>query len=310
MRLVLLLLLLMSFPARAFPLAEVEALQFPAWLERNGGRSPLRPGLELKPGDRLHVGDGARTWLRLSDGSRVKLGEKADFRIDELALVEAPKAANGQAADLARQRWGVAHAGKAPPLLTAALDVLKGTFRFTTGTLGKTGRREVRIKVGAATAGIRGTDLWGRSDEEKDLICLIDGQIVVQYGSKLLSLQDPLSFVEVPRGQPPRPVAAASREQVEKWARETELETGSGVGKVGGEWKVNLFSSPDLAVATETRRRVEENGYPVTVMPVTVKGTAYHRLRIENLADRAEAQALAAKLKGRYGIGEPWVSRQ
>ncbi len=308
MRLLLFLLSLLSLSAQAFPLMTVEALQLPAWLERGGVRQPLLPGAGIRQGDGLVVGGGGRVWLSLSDGSRVKLGELADFRVTELGLAEAPKTTGGPSREIARQRWGVAHSGEAPPLLAAALEVAKGAFRFTTGSLGQTGRREVRIKVGAATAGIRGTDVWGKSSDEKDLICLIEGQVVVQHGTKLLSLQDPLSFFVVPRGQPPLPVGAATEEEVKKWARETELEPGAGILRHDGGWQVNLFASPERQETETIRARLAENGYGAEVVEVTVKGKRFHRLRIGGLADRAEAEGLARRLAGRYGLAAPWVS--
>ena len=308
MRSVLILLLFLSLPAEAFPFVSVESLQLPAWVERDGVRSPLRPGTELKRGDVVHVGAGGRAWLDLSDGSRVKLGENADFRLAELALEEAPKAGDKQSLNIARQRWGMAQSGRVPPLLSAALEVLKGAFRFTTSTLGKTGRREVRIKVGVATAGIRGTDVWGKSSDEKDLICLIEGQVVVQHGTRLVSLQEPLSFFVVPRGQSPLPVGTASEEEVRKWARETELEPGAGILRRGGGWQVNLFASPELPEVEAQRVRLAENGYGAEIVEVAVKGRRFHRLRISGLTDRAEAEGLARRLAGRFGLATPWVS--
>ncbi|MGD9788487.1 MAG: hypothetical protein AB7U30_11115 [Sulfuricellaceae bacterium] len=60
MRSVLILLLFLALPAEAFPLVSVGSLQLPAWVERDGVRSPLRPGAELKQGDVVHVGAGGR----------------------------------------------------------------------------------------------------------------------------------------------------------------------------------------------------------------------------------------------------------
>ena len=34
------------------------------------------------------------------------------------------------------------------------------------------------------TAGIRGTDLWGSSDAERDLVCLVEGRITVTHPRK------------------------------------------------------------------------------------------------------------------------------
>jgi hypothetical protein len=43
----------------------------------------------------------------------------------------------------------------------AALTVLAGAFRFTTDALDNR-KRDVAVKAKLVTAGIRGTDLWGK----------------------------------------------------------------------------------------------------------------------------------------------------
>ena len=59
--------------------ATVEAVQSPAWRDRGGLIVPLAAGMELKSGDVLRTGSGVRVFLKLAEGSRVKLGEAARF---------------------------------------------------------------------------------------------------------------------------------------------------------------------------------------------------------------------------------------
>ena len=42
--------------------------------------------------------------------------------------------------------------------------------------------RDVRVKVNAVTAGIRGTDVWGKSESDRDIVCLLEGRIDVSHG--------------------------------------------------------------------------------------------------------------------------------
>ena len=51
----------------------------PAWLDRGERVLLLTPGLEIKSGDRLRTGEGARAYLKLPEGSTVKLGESAQL---------------------------------------------------------------------------------------------------------------------------------------------------------------------------------------------------------------------------------------
>ena len=57
----------------------------PAWVERDAKRVPLAPGMELKGGDELRTGAGARIYVKLSEGSLVQLGENASLRLQDLA---------------------------------------------------------------------------------------------------------------------------------------------------------------------------------------------------------------------------------
>ncbi|MGH8706319.1 MAG: FecR domain-containing protein, partial [Burkholderiales bacterium] len=124
--------------ALAAPAAVVEGIQMPAWVERDGMRIPLTVAMELKPGDRLLTGGDSRVLIRLAEGSIVKLGENGMLLL----------------AELDPRRDGV---------FQAVMRVAEGAFRFTTEALAKQRRRDVRISVATVTAGIRGTDLWGRS---------------------------------------------------------------------------------------------------------------------------------------------------
>src|SRR5437763_17127822 len=85
--------------------ARVEAVQYPAWLERGGAAVPLTPGTRLQSNDKLRTGANARVQLQLGEGSAVKLGENAQFVIGKV------------------EERGIFH---------AALAVLSGAFRFTT----------------------------------------------------------------------------------------------------------------------------------------------------------------------------------
>lgn len=50
----------------------VEAVQLPAWVERQGQRSAAQPGQQLRGNDKAITADGARMLLRLQDRSVIK----------------------------------------------------------------------------------------------------------------------------------------------------------------------------------------------------------------------------------------------
>jgi hypothetical protein len=53
-----------SAPVLAQPAAVVEGVQ-PAWVERDSVRTPIQPGMLLKPGDLVHTGAGSRLMVRM-----------------------------------------------------------------------------------------------------------------------------------------------------------------------------------------------------------------------------------------------------
>src|SRR3954469_8954906 len=63
----------------------VDAVQMPAWVEQaSGARDALVVGRVLHNKERVVTGAGARAWLRLADGSLVKLGENGQLGLDDL----------------------------------------------------------------------------------------------------------------------------------------------------------------------------------------------------------------------------------
>jgi hypothetical protein len=193
-----LLALFLVVPAWAQPAAVVDAVQAPAFLDRDGRSAPLAVGTELKAGDAIRTGAGARARLKLAEGSVVRLGENAALNIS----------------DLQPQKEGI---------FRAALRVIQGAFRFTTDAVAKGRKRDVSITVGAVTAGIRGTDLWGKSEAGREIVCLIEGRIEVgAQGEKPVVMDKPRQFYRREQGRT-QPVGLVSPEQLGQWAKETEI---------------------------------------------------------------------------------------
>jgi FecR-like protein/sporulation related protein len=256
--------------------AVVEAVQFPAWLERGGQAVPLTPGTVLQPQDRLRTGTNARAQLKLPEGSTVKLGEQAQFVFDR---------------------------SEDRNVFRATLQVLSGAFRFTTDALLKSQRRDVTIKVKNVTAGIRGTDLWGKSTGERDLVCLIEGKISVgSEGHPNVTLDQPLDFYQRPVGGAPS-VAKVDEKQLAQWAQETELSKDGPGARAGGAWRVSAAAYKTRDEALAMNRKLRASGYPSEI--VTADGI--FSVRIAGLAGENEAHALLASLRSVPGITLPAV---
>jgi cell division septation protein DedD len=258
--------------------AQVEAVQYPAWLERGGNTVPLAPGIELEARDKVRTGAAARVVLRFREGSTVKLGENARFEIERV---------------------------ESRGIFRAALQVISGAFRFTTQALAKRQHRDITIKVTNITAGIRGTDVWGKSTQERDLVCLLEGQVnVSSEGGAPVTLDKPLDFYQKPRGGEAQ-VARVDAKQVEIWSAETEIARDGPTARVGGDWRViaSKFERRDAALALS--RRLRGSGYPAHVVD---EENGVFVVQIAGLAGEPEARSLMAKLRGIAGVTIPSVA--
>lgn len=269
----------------AAPAAIVEGVQMPAWVERGTGLTvPLSPGMELKAGEQVRTGANARLLLKLSEGSQVKLGENGALRL----------------IDLKPDEGGV---------FRAALNVVEGAFRFTTDALMKNRRRNVNITVATVTIGIRGTDLWGKSDRaDRQIVCLIEGSIEVgAAGESPVSMNQPRQYYQRNLGKT-APVGLVDPKLLAEWALETEISSGQGSARSGGKWKVTLLTTESQDAALAVYDQVRANGYAAEIHPAKAGDKRIYRVRIGHFPSKAEAEALAGKLKGKMGVGEIKVS--
>lgn len=257
------------------PAAVVEAVQAPAWVDRAGEAIPLAPGMALRAGDQVRTGGASRLLVRTADGSSVKLGENASLRFEALEF---------------RER----------NLLASVMNVAEGAFRFTTDVAAKfRTRRQVDIRFANVTAGIRGTDLWGKSTADRQVVCLIEGDIEVQPANEAaIRMNTPLQFYVRERGQS-QPVAPVPAEQLQQWAQETEAQAGRGVSRRGGQWKVLVATLDAQDRALAVYDAVRGLGYPAEIHPGgATDGKREYAIRVSALASQQDAAAVAAALAG------------
>ncbi len=263
--------------AWAAPQAVVDAVQMPAWLDRGGRVLPLTPGLEVKSGDRLRTGEGARAYLKLPEGSIVKLGESAQMTYQMEPV---------------------------PSIFTAALNVVTGAFRFTTSALQKLRKRNVSIQVGTATIGIRGTDVWGKSDKGNDLVMLIEGHVEVTPAvGEAFELKEPMAVFTAPKGGPAAPITLATLDVYTARARETDIWPGDGAARRGGRWSLLLGNATDESAALERYDQARQAGYAARIRPQHAESGAWqYEVLISGYANEAEAAAAAIRAKASLSI--------
>jgi hypothetical protein len=272
------------------PDAEVEGLQMPAWLTRDGKRQPLALGAQLKNGDTITTGEGSRVQLRLAEGSVVKLGENARLDLNGMS----------QTRDGGQQRF------------SASLGVLQGAFRFTTPPEDKLrSARTIDVKFPTVTASIVGTDLWGKSAGDQEIVALIEGKInVTRKGEAPVTMTEAKTVYIAPRDAPPPPVTAITLAQLNAYAQETELQPGAGVAGRGGNYKIYAARTPNQEEALAVYQRLRDAGYAAAIQPAVSGGKQIYQVRIVGILSEADGVAVAVKLRVQLGLRDVQVSLQ
>lgn len=263
----------------------VQTVQLPAWVERSGRVIAARPGMRLEAGDVLHTGGRGRVHIDTPDGSIVKLGSEGTIGFNQLQV-------RPQGNDT---------------LFEGVMNVVKGAFRFTTRAAGKANRRDVRVRVGVVTAGVRGTDIWGKSAGDKDLVCLLEGQIsVASDGAPEQTMSEALTFYVVPKGAPPNPIAPVDANKVvNEWAPQTEMAPEGGSLSTDGRFRVVLMSRTGLNAANWIAERLNGQGYPAEVASNDgVTGS----VQVRGFATRDDAQRFAKQIEGVVGVRGAFVA--
>lgn len=280
------LLMLVADLALAAPDAVVEGIQMPAWVTRDGVRKPLAIGTALESEDRVSTGPGSRLLLRLGDGSVVKLGENGELQLSN--LVQRPQ----------------------ENFIGATLRVLSGAFRFTTEAVARTrSKREIDVRFATVTAGIRGTDIWGKNLGDREVVVLIEGQITVSRdGDAPVQMKDALTYLQAPQAGPAS-IEPVPMEQLALWAAETEIAPGEGALRSNGRWKLYLASYDNQDDALALYDELREAGYPARILPRPRDGGQEYRVRIAGFPSEQEARVLGERLRNRISGLDPVASR-
>lgn len=175
--LLLLLLFALVTPVRAADVAgTVARLQGSATAGLDGARRDLTEGAPLRFGDRIMTGTSSRLEMRMHDGAVITLGENANFTIGAFEREE---------------RGGV-------------YGLLRGAFLAISGKLDDATSSPMTVISPIATAGIRGTTVWGEQSPDKLEMALFDGKrVFVEAQGRRVDLTEPLFGTTVLPGQPP-----------------------------------------------------------------------------------------------------------
>lgn len=246
----------------------IDAVQVPAWVERNGQRSAAEPGMSLRAQDKALTAAGSRMRLRMDDRSAIQLGEQTEL------LVRSQD----------------------------AFKLITGVFRYVTGRsstdLGN--GRDLSLELGSASVLMRGADIWSTTNTDREATCVFDGKAeVVRDARPRITLDKPGALWIVYSGEPEKPADQATPAQWTQFIAQSELQAGNGVLLPRGRWRTvaALVNRPAEAAALQTR--LQAAGYPAEIK---AKG-GHHEVRINQLATRSDAEALLHRLRSDTGLG-------
>lgn len=170
---------LAAAPAWAIELAgRVIRLQGSAIATGDTGFSrPLEPGSTILVGDRVATGADSRLRLLMTDGGQLTLGSSSTLTID--AWVDDPTAGR------------------------ARIGIVEGVFEAVSGAIAALGPDRMEIATPVAVLGVRGTDVWGQTLEDRLAVAMLAGTAVtVTVADRAVELNTPGSGVDVVAGEP------------------------------------------------------------------------------------------------------------
>ena len=268
----------------------IDSMNYPVWIERGSQIEALAPGDGLREGDVVQTGDRGRAWLQVDDGSVIKLGEQTRFVVKRAEFKEESQ----------------------ETVLDAGFDILKGAFRFTSQFFRplRTARHRVDFTIGAVTAGVRGTDIWGRSADDEDFVALIEGSIEVSSaGDAPRLIDEPLTLYRKAKNLPADAPQSVPLDAVLALAPETELNPEAGIASTTGQYQVVMMSLKSAELVEKSLARFRAAGYAATTQTATVNGDTFTRILLPGLVDRDAAMKLGERMKQEFELQGSWISK-
>jgi len=281
-----LIMILSCITTQAFS-AVIENFQMPAWIEINGQKKAIRINMKVNEKQPITTGESGKAYITMEEGSILKIGPKSKVNIIKLTPVKTEKS-----------------------VFKSVVSIVRGAFRFTTSDKAKKRQRDIRFKVRTITAGIRGTDIWGKSTPERDFVCLLEGNITVQHENETeQTMAKPLTFFVANRGQPAKKIATVPLNELKKWAKSTDTQVGEGRINKKGRYTLNLKSFNRRFYAQRWQNKLDKAGYAADIREIPIAGKIWYRLSINFIASYRDAAFLSKKLKKQGSFNSAWIGK-
>ncbi len=262
--------------------ARAEIVQPPAWIDHETGPEALGVGTALPPTTSIKTGESGAVALLLGSAGQLGLGPQTRLYVQR-------RSSPGNA-----QQMDFRLAEGSMRLLVDDAGAGVDTWVIDAGSL--------RLEGDAA-------DLWLRRRDEDVAVCLMDGRVQVthpQIGD--FYLEQAFSCFESPNDGLPTPVLPIARADAISLVTTTAPQSGLGRMRSGAGWVIQLISVGDADKAARLARGLRESGYPAESEIGRADGRRLYRLKLAGFESREDAQSIATRLTGRFGINRPWVS--
>ncbi len=276
----------------AFANITVAAIQPPVWKLQDGKKTALFAGDIVKPQDTLLSGINSRILLNMGEGSGMEFGANT-----QTVIKKAPEP-NKRIAE-------------------AVVNILQGAFRFTTGTFAANKARAISINLRHSTVGIRGTDLWGSTNNNNDYVVLIEGNIDINpiSSNTLVNVQTPYTVYQTPLASNPSPAGTTnhlpletiSQNSLNRLAQQTRLLDNKPVLYANGLYSVVIGSARKPEHAMQLSKTYQQAGYPVISQQAHINGVSYTRALVNGFKDLAQAQQFTQQLQDELNINDAWI---
>jgi hypothetical protein len=242
----------------------ITAVTPPAWVVRNGARTPLAPRTALQPGEILHTGSGGRVEGSLGRRGHLNLGADA--------------------------RLFVSDSG------TATLRVLAGAFRISSRAAPAGAGWLVRLP--GLSAGLGDAELWGRVTESHQHLILRRGEAVVRTDlGEALNMDRTYDRLDLGPASHPAAVARATSAEITRLLTETGFQPGAGTLTAGGRWRVTVLETPSEWRALAAYDRLRDAGYPALISQSERRSERVYCVAVTGMGTKAEAEAIATRLR-------------
>lgn len=241
----------------------------PAWVVRNGARTPLAPETALQPGEILHTGAGGRLEANLGRFGRLHLGAHARaFAVD-----------SG----------------------TATLRILAGAFRIS-GQATPSGVGWL-LRLPGLSASVADADLLGQVTESRQHLVLRRGSAVVRTDmGEVLNMERTAERLELAPGNQTATIAQEATSAQVRLLEETGFRPGDGTLVPGGRWRVTVLETRSEWKALAAYDRLRDAGYPAIISPSDGRSDPVYGVVVRGMHVRTEAEAVATRLSSHPGF--------